>query len=97
MNAHPTRLVNGGEVLDFGRSGHRLEVRRGLSIHFGPVVFSTRWVYNLSRTVNILRLPTNDGQRRWLPQSPAIKAGLTDRLGSIRELLTHIPVLTHSV
>jgi hypothetical protein len=54
-------------------------------------------VYNLTRAVKTLRRPATDGQRRWLPQSPAMKAGLTDHLWSIRELLTRIPVSTNSV
>ena len=54
-------------------------------------------VYNLIRTVKTLRRPAMDGQRRWLPQSPAMKAGLTDHRWSIRELLTRIPVSTNSV
>lgn len=54
-------------------------------------------VYNVTRTVKTLRQPATDGQRRWFPQSPAMKAGLTDHLWSIRELLTWIPVPTNSV
>src|SRR5437588_1128975 len=49
-------------------------------------------VYNLTRAVKTLRREVNDGQRRWLPQSPAMKAGLTDHIWSIRELLTRLPV-----
>ncbi len=82
---------------DFSRSGHRLEVKPDLSIRFGTMDFSTRWVYNLARTVNTRRLPTHEGQRRWFPHSPAMQASLTDHLWSIRDLLTQIPVLTHSV
>jgi hypothetical protein len=54
-------------------------------------------VYNLTRAVKTLRREVNDGQRRWLPQSPAMKAGLTDHFWSIRELLTRVPLPTNSV
>jgi hypothetical protein len=54
-------------------------------------------VYNLTRTVKTLRQPATDGQRRWLPRSPAMKAGLTDHLWSIRDLLTLLPVPTNSI
>jgi hypothetical protein len=54
-------------------------------------------VYNLTRSVKTLRRKVSDGQRRWLPQSPAMKAGLTDHLWSIRELLTRVPLPTNSI
>jgi len=52
-------------------------------------------VYNLSRSVKTLRLAVNNGQQRWLPRSPAMVAGLTDHIWSIRELLTLVPVPTN--
>ncbi len=54
-------------------------------------------VYNLTRTVNTLRLAVFQEGRRWQSRSPAMAAGLTDHLWSIRELLTRIPVPTHSI
>jgi hypothetical protein len=54
-------------------------------------------VYNLTRAVKTLRLPVFDDERRWQPRSPAMLAGLTDHLWSIRELLTCIPVPTNSI
>jgi hypothetical protein len=44
-------------------------------------------VYNLTRPVKTLRTEVTDGQRRWLPRSPAIAAGLTDHIWTVRELL----------
>jgi hypothetical protein len=44
-----------------------------------------------------LRREVNDGQRRWQPVSPAMKAGLTDHLWSITDLLTLVPVPTNSI
>ena len=46
------------------------------------------WVYNLTRTVDTLALPLRDGQRRWWQQqTPAMAAGLTDHIWTIKELL----------
>ncbi|MBI3757018.1 MAG: IS1 family transposase [Deltaproteobacteria bacterium] len=72
----------------------------GFSKHLEMLRASSMWedmVYNLTRPVKTLRREVNDGQRRWLPQSPAMKAGLTDHVWSIRELLTRLPVPTNSI
>lgn len=45
------------------------------------------WVYNLTRPVKTLRLEVNNAQRRWQPRSPAIAAGLTDHIWTVKELL----------
>ncbi len=45
------------------------------------------WVYNLTRTVETLSLPGRDGSCRWQRQSPAMAAGLTDHIWTIKELL----------
>ena len=45
------------------------------------------WVYNLTRPVKTLRVEVNDGQRRWQPRSPAMAAGLTDHIWTVKELL----------
>ena len=82
MNARLTR-----KTLGFSK---QLEMLRASSI----------WedgVYNLTRPVKTLRRAVNAGQRHWLPQSPAMKAGLTNHVWSIRELLTRIPVPTNSI
>lgn len=49
-------------------------------------------VYNLARSVRTLRLKVDEPPRRWRPVSPAMKAGLTDHIWSIRELLSLIPL-----
>jgi hypothetical protein len=46
------------------------------------------WVYNLTRSVKTLRIECNEDQRRWQPRSPAMAAGLTDHIWSIKEVLT---------
>jgi hypothetical protein len=48
------------------------------------------WVYNLTRPVKTLRLEVNDGQRRWQPRSPAVAAGLTDHIWTVKELLMSV-------
>ncbi len=45
------------------------------------------WVYNLTRSVKTLQVEVNDHQRRWQPRSPAMAAGLTDHIWSVKELL----------
>ncbi len=52
------------------------------------------WVYNLTRPVDTLSIPRCDGQRRWQRQTPAMAAGLTDHIWTIKELLmTVVPPL----
>jgi hypothetical protein len=48
------------------------------------------WVYNLTRPVKTLRVEANDGHRRWQPRSPAMAAGLTDHIWTVKELLTAV-------
>ena len=45
-------------------------------------------VYNLVRPLKTLRQEVCNEQRHWLPRTPAIVAGLTDRIWTIEELLT---------
>jgi len=45
------------------------------------------WAYNLTRPVKTLRVEVNDGLRRWQPRSPAMAAGLTDHIWTVKELL----------
>jgi hypothetical protein len=49
--------------------------------------------YNLVRPHKSLRLPVADASsRKWLPQTPALAAELTDHIWTIKELLTTLPV-----
>jgi len=48
------------------------------------------WVCNLTRPVKTLRVEVNDGFRRRQPRSPAMAAGLTDHIWTVKELLTTI-------
>jgi len=50
-------------------------------------------VYNLIRPLSTLRLEVGDDpQRRWFSRTPAMAAGLTDHIWTVKELLTTIPV-----
>ena len=44
-------------------------------------------VYNLARPLKTLRLENSNASQRWLPRSPAMVAGLTDHVGTVKELL----------
>ena len=54
-------------------------------------------VYNLARSVKTLRMEVNNGDQRWLQRSPAMGAGLTDHIWSIREVLLLIPIPTNTI
>lgn len=54
-------------------------------------------VYNFARSVKTLRLKIEVEGKRWLQASPAMAAGLSDHIWSIRELLTLVPVPTNSL
>jgi hypothetical protein len=45
------------------------------------------WVYNLTRAVKTLRVEATSEPQRWHPRSPAMAAGLTDHLWTVKELL----------
>ena len=47
------------------------------------------WVYNVTRPVKTLRLEcaASYGQRRWQARTPAMAAGLTDHIWTVKELL----------
>ncbi len=51
------------------------------------------WIYNLTRSLKMLRVEVNDGSRRWLQRSPAMAAGLTDHIWSVKELLMTVVAL----
>jgi len=44
-------------------------------------------VYNLARSLRTLRLEDRNAGHRWLPRSPAMVAGLTDHVWTVKELL----------
>jgi len=50
-------------------------------------------VYNLVRPLKTLRQEASgEGVRRWLPRTPAMAAGVTDHLWTVKELVTTLPI-----
>jgi hypothetical protein len=49
-------------------------------------------IYDMTRTVKTLALEVNEGIRRWMPRTPAMAAGLTDHIWTVKELLTTVVV-----
>ena len=77
------RLFNGRLVRKTLAFSKRLEMYRASAI----------WedlVYNLARPLKTLRLEVNDPHRRWQPRSPAMAAGLSDRIWTVKELLSTV-------
>lgn len=54
-------------------------------------------VYNLARPVKTLRLKVEREQQKWVQRSPAMAAGLTTHIWSLRDLLTYVPIPTNRV
>lgn len=55
-------------------------------------------VYNLTRSVKTLRVEAMpQTNRRWIHRSPAMAAGITDRIWSIRQVLMAVPVPANSI
>ena len=55
-------------------------------------------VYNLTWSVKTLRLEVvPQTKRHWSQRSPAMAAGITDHIGSIRQVLMAVPVPTNSI
>jgi hypothetical protein len=50
------------------------------------------WVSNLTGPVKTLARAVADGQRRWAPVTPAMEAGLTDHIWSVKDLLLTVVV-----
>jgi hypothetical protein len=55
-------------------------------------------VYNLTRSVKTLRVEVMpQTKRRWIQRSPAMAAGITDHIWSIRQVLMAVPVPTNCI
>lgn len=81
-------------------NGRLVRKTLGYSKRFEMLKAACAWedgVYNLVRSVKTLRVEVNAEERRWQPRSPAMAAGLTDHIWSIRELLTLVPLPTNSL
>jgi hypothetical protein len=54
-------------------------------------------VYNFARPLATLRVKiSDDPKRRWQPRTPAMAAGLTDRVWTAKELLTTVVLLNNT-
>ena len=76
-------------------------VRKTLSFskNLGLLQAASAWednVYNLTRTVKTLRLEIDQPGRRYERLSPAMAAGLTDHVWTIKELLMTVVVTAQS-
>ena len=68
-----------------------LAYSKALEMHRAAAVWEDI-VYNLVRPLKTLRVEVaDDPQRRWFPRTPAIAAGLTDHIWTVKELLTTVP------
>jgi len=66
-----------------------LAFSKSLSMYEASAVWEDSY-YNLIRPHKSLRLEVCDGVRRWLPRTPAVAAGVTDHIWSVKELLMTI-------
>jgi hypothetical protein len=83
------RLFNGRLVRKTLAFSKQLEMYRA----------SATWedlVYNLARPLKTLRLEVEDPHRRWQSRSPAMVAGLSDRIWTVKELLTIVVLPVNS-
>jgi hypothetical protein len=104
-----TTLAQTGEHTAYDERSHLSARHMTARLTRKPLGFSERvtrlqaasvWedmVYHLVHPLKTLRIEVNEGQRRWQPVSPAMKAGLTDHPWSIRELLMLVPIPTNSI
>ena len=61
-------------------------------MHRAAVIWEDSY-YNLVRPHKSLRTRAmDDPKRKWLPRTPAMAAGLTDHIWTVKELLTTIPL-----
>jgi hypothetical protein len=82
------------------RNGRLVRKTLGYSKRVEMLKAACAWedvVYNFARSVKTLRVAVNDQARRWQPRSPAMAAGLTDHIWSIRELLALVPLPANSL
>lgn len=69
-----------------------LAFSKDVQMHRAAVVWQDSY-YNLVRPHKSLRTQvTDDPTRKWQPRTPAVAAGLTDHIWTVKELLTTIPL-----
>lgn len=80
-------------------NGRLVRKTLAFSKQLGMYRVSATWedlVYNLARPLKTLRLEVEDPHRRWQSRSPAMAAGLSDRIGTVKELLTTVVLPVNS-
>lgn len=82
-------------------NGRLVRKTLGFSKELTMLEASCAWedvVYNLTRSVKTLRVEVMpQTNRRWIQRSPAMAAGITDHIWSIRQVLRAVPVPTNSI
>jgi len=74
-------------------NGRLVRKTLAFSKQLGMYRASATWedlVYNLARPLKTFRLEVEDPHRRWQSRSPAMAAGLSDRIWTVKELLTTV-------
>jgi len=85
-NQLTSRMFNGRQVRK------TLAFSKNIEAYRASAVWEDSY-YNLIRPHKSLRIPvTDDPGRKWSRQTPAMAAGLTDHIWSVKELLTAIPL-----
>lgn len=67
-----------------------LAFSKALTMHKAAAVLEDGY-YNLVRPHKSLRIELNQEGKRWQPRTPALAAGLTDHIWTVKELLLTIP------
>jgi hypothetical protein len=81
---NPLGFERAWDWLESLRCHHRLRITLQAMETSG--VYYWAWWDFLARPLKTLRLEVNTSGRRWLPRSPAMAAGLTDHIWTVKEL-----------
>ncbi|HIC86411.1 MAG TPA: IS1 family transposase [Desulfobacterales bacterium] len=68
-----------------------LAFSKALTMHKAAATLEDGY-YNLIRPHKSLRIELNQSEKRWKPRTPALAAGLTDHIWTVKELFLTIPV-----
>ena len=68
-----------------------LAFSKALSMHKAAAILEDGY-YNLIRPHKSLRFELNQSEKRWQPRTPALTAGLTDHIWTVKELFLTIPI-----
>ena len=68
-----------------------LAFSKALTMHKAAAILEDGY-YNLIRPHKSLRIELNQTEKHWQPRTPALSAGLTDHIWTVKELFLTIPV-----